>query len=132
MQSEDRMTEVIEKRRFLRLRDYFKVSFHQTDDFGTAPEEADPHVGFSKDVSLGGVAFVTDARLELSQVIAASIAIPEIEAPVEFIGEVVRVRELGDGRFELAVKFLPFGLDEDRRSELELFIYDHFLKDPTA
>ncbi|MEE9394797.1 MAG: PilZ domain-containing protein [Planctomycetota bacterium] len=132
MSHEQPTTDVIEKRRFLRLKDYFKVTFRITDDFGTVADNADLHVGYSKDLSLGGVGFVTDIDMERGQVVAASISIPEIDTPVEFIGEVVRSIPLSDNRFEVAFKFLPFGLDEDRRSELELFIYEHFLKDPLA
>ena len=122
--------EVIEKRRFLRLTDYFKVSFLPTDECGGADAGGPPEVGYSKNLSLGGICFVTDAPCQLSETIRATVQIPEIDSPIEVVGEVVRIHDVGKGRLEVAVKFLPFGMDEDQRSKLELFIYDHFLTDP--
>jgi len=128
----DRKTpiQVIEKRRFLRLDDYFKVSFQPATEFGDL-ETAEPvEVGYSKNVSLGGVAFVTDFEVEDGAYIRASIVIPELDEPVDVVGQVVRTIPMEGGQREVAVKFLPFGIDEDQRSRLELFIYDHFLEDP--
>lgn len=131
MTQENTSVEVVEKRRFLRLEDYFKVDFHKTDDFGGHEEEQHDSVGYSKNISLGGVAIVTERELDIGDVIAADVTIPEFDRPIEFVGEVVRVSPQPEGdRYDIAVKFLPFGIDEERRSDLELFIYEHFLKDP--
>ncbi|MEZ6195259.1 MAG: PilZ domain-containing protein [Planctomycetota bacterium] len=131
MSHEKTSLEVVEKRRFLRLDDYFKVSFHRTDDFGGHDEERHDSVGYSKNISLGGIAFVTDRELTLGDVIAAEVSIPEIDRPIDFVGEVVRLTPMPEGdRWDVGVKFLPFGIDDERRGELELFIYEHFLKDP--
>lgn len=130
MSDNKKSLEIIEKRRFLRLSDYFKVSFLPTDEGGGADASAKPVTGFSKNLSLGGVCFVTDSLTHIGETIRATITIPELDGPVEVVGEVVRVKDCGNGRTEVAVKFLPFGMDEDQRSKLELFIYDHFLSDP--
>ena len=131
MSNENTSIEVIEKRRFLRLNDYFRVSFQPAGEFGeeSAMEEVED-IGFSKNLSLGGVAFVTDAAVESSDYIRATIHIPEIEPEIEVVGQVIRVLPAPGGRHEVAIKFLPFGIDEEQRNKLELFIYDHFLKDP--
>ena len=130
MVDDKKSLEVIEKRRFLRLSDYFKVTFVPTDEFGSAQTAVAPEVGYSKNLSLGGICFVTDGDVEVGDTIRAEINIPEIDGPIEVVGEVVRNHPVAGARHEIAVKFLPFGMDEDQRSKLELFIYDHFLTDP--
>lgn len=131
MPKEQTSIEVIEKRRFLRLSDYFKVCFQPAGEFGEKREDAShEEVGYSKNLSLGGVAFVTEARVSPSDYIRATIHIPEIDSPIEIVGQVIRVIERDEGKREVALKFLPFGIDEEQRNKLELFIYDHFLKDP--
>lgn len=132
MAEEHTSIEVIEKRRFLRLNDYFKVTFQPASDFQEAEDEAPNELGFSKNLSLGGVAFVTEAPIGGGDYIRAKIHIPEIGEPIEVVGQVIRARPVGDGRSEAAIKFLPFGMDEDQRNKLELFIYDHFLSDPLS
>ena len=52
--------EIIEKRRFLRLNDYFRVTFRSLDRQVSPTGPAPEGVGFSKNVSLGGVCFVAD------------------------------------------------------------------------
>ena len=128
MSDQNKSLEIIEKRRFLRLNDYFKVTFQPMDEYGSAPNR--PEVGWSKNLSLGGIAFMTDSGVEIGDTIRATMLIPEIDRPIEVVGEVVRLQPREKGRREVAVKFLPFGMDEDQRSKLELFIYDHFLTDP--
>lgn len=130
MSDQKKSLEIIEKRRFLRLSDYFKVSYVPTDEFGAAQATAVPEVGYSKNLSLGGICFVTDGQVANGDTIRATIAIPEIDGPIEVVGEVVRAHGVANGRTEVAVKFLPFGMDEDQRTKLELFIYEHFLTDP--
>ena len=134
MSKQSSSIEIIEKRRFLRLNDYFKVSFQPAGEFGEeqGSEDAGDEVGFSKNLSLGGVAFVTDSTVAKSDYIRATIQIPELDDPIEVVGQVIRADQVEGGRIEVAVKFLPFGIDEEQRNKLELFIYDHFLTDPLA
>ncbi|MFT7619322.1 MAG: hypothetical protein ACI97A_002972 [Planctomycetota bacterium] len=130
MSKEQTSIEVIEKRRFLRLSDYFKVSFQPAGEFGEKKDGSSEEIGFSKNLSLGGVAFVTDADVSAADYIRATIQIPEIDGLIEVVGQVIRVMDGDEGKREVALKFLPFGIDEEQRNKLELFIYDHFLKDP--
>ena len=130
MAEEHTSIEVIEKRRFLRLDDYFKVTFQPASDFQETATDGPNELGFSKNLSLGGVAFVTEAGVGSGDYIRAKIHIPEIGEPIEVVGQVIRAVPTGDGRYDAAIKFLPFGMDEDQRNKLELFIYEHFLKDP--
>ncbi len=132
MMKENTSIEVIEKRRFLRLSDYFKVSFQPAGEFGEKKDDTQEEIGFSKNLSLGGVAFVTEANVGSSDYIRATIQIPEIDGLIEVVGQVIRVIDREEGKKEVALKFLPFGIDEDQRNKLELFIYDHFLKDPLS
>lgn len=119
--------EIIEKRRFLRLNDYFRVTFRSLDrqvsPIGPAPEG----VGYSKNLSLGGICFVADGPAQEGEQLLAHVEIPEIDGGVSVVGEVVRCREVKPSRYELAVRFLPTGTDERSREHLELFIYKHFV-----
>ena len=84
-------------------------------------------VGYSKNLSVGGICFVSKAPLAIGQHLSAEIVIPELGEPVAVVGEVVRVKDLEPGKHEIALRFLPFGMDEETRNRLELFIFDHFL-----
>src|SRR6058998_3736833 len=94
--------EIIEKRRFLRLNDYFRVTFRSLDrqlsPTGPAPEG----VGYSKNVSPGGVCFVADGPGPVGEQLAAHVETPDIEGGISVAGEVVRCVEIKPGRFELA------------------------------
>ena len=122
--------QVIEKRRFLRLNDYFRVTFQPATDFGEKKSEGAAEIGWSKNLSLGGIAFVTESPVGQGDYVRATIQIPEISEPIDVVGQVIRMSPVGAGKYEIAVKFLPFGMDEEQRNKLELFIYDHFLSDP--
>ncbi len=119
--------EIIEKRRFLRLNDYFRVTFRSLDRQITITGPAPEGVGWSKNLSLGGICFIADGPAQAGEQLLAHVEIPEIEGGLSVIGEVVRCYEIKPGRFELAVRFLPTGTDERSRDQLELFIYKHFL-----
>jgi hypothetical protein len=83
---------------------------------------------------MGGVAFVTPnpsaINVGIGDVLRAEITIPELDNPVTVVGEVVRCVETEDSNIELALRFLPFGLNEEQRAQLELFIYEQFLDEP--
>ena len=134
MSGEKNALDVIEKRKFLRLSDNFKVEFERTDEFGVEPEENNAGIGFSKDLSMGGVAFVAPnpagVDVGIGDVLRAEITIPELQNSVTVVGEVVRCIETDDSGLQLALRFLPFGLDEEQRAQLELFIYEQFLDEP--
>lgn len=134
MSSEKKALDVIEKRRFLRLSDNFRIEFERTDEYGAEPDENSAGVGFSKDLSMGGVAFVTPnpsaINVGIGDVLRAEITIPELDNPVTVVGEVVRCVETEDSNIEVALRFLPFGLNEEQRVQLELFIYEQFLDEP--
>lgn len=119
--------EVIEKRRFLRLNDYFRVNFRlldrQLSPTGPAPEG----LGWSKNVSIGGVCFVADGPAREGEHLALRVEIPELDGGVDVVGEVVRCRESKAGRHEIALRFLPSGADERVREKLEQFIYRQFI-----
>ena len=126
-ESTDGRVEVIEKRRFLRLNDYFRVSFRSLDRQISLTGPAPEGVGWSKNLSVGGVCFVADGPAQAGEQLSARIEIPEIpEGGILVVGEVVRCREVRPGRYELALRFLPTGADERTREQLELFIYKHF------
>ena len=114
-----------EKRNALRLNDYFKVDFRSAAELADLDEQP-LRTGYSKNVSVGGICFVADDAVEPGAKIKAIVHIQELEEPLAVLGEVRRCEPLGE-RAEIAVEFLPYGVDEDQRTKLELFIYDHFL-----
>ena len=119
--------EIVEKRRFLRLNDYFKVTFRSLDRQVSPTGPAPEGVGYSKNLSLGGVCFIADGPAQIGEQLLAHVEIPEIEGGISVVGEVVRCVEIKHARYELALRFLPTGTDERSRDQLELFIYKHFV-----
>lgn len=119
--------EIIEKRRFLRLDDYFRINFRlldrQLSPTGPAPEG----LGWSKNLSLGGVCFIAEGPAVAGEQLLVHIEIPEIEGGVDVVGQVVRCAEGRPGRYEIALRFLPTGGDEHGRESLERFIYRQYL-----
>jgi hypothetical protein len=118
--------EVIEKRRFLRLDDYFRINFRlldrQLSPTGPAPEG----LGWSKNLSLGGVCFVAGGPAVPGEQLLVHIEIPEVDGGVDVVGEVVRCGESRAGRYEIALRFLPSGADDRGRERLERFIYGRY------
>lgn len=118
-----------ERRRYLRLQDNFRV---EIEPWAGAPaprsgDVSDPKpsswVSFSRDLSVGGVAVVADSEPAAGAVVEARIHVPEMEGPLIVVGEVVRSTPLGDGRFEIALRFAPGWIDEDVRAQLEKLVY---------
>jgi hypothetical protein len=123
-----------ENRRYLRLKDNFRISFALVPapapgGGGAAPALEDSPVGYSKDLSVGGLCLVTDEDLGAGEVVSAELHAPELEGTLEFQAEVVRARLLESGQREIALRFLPSSLDERARQRLENLVYAE-LRDP--
>lgn len=118
-----------ERRRYLRLQDNFRV---ELEPWGGAPQpnpgepaESKPEswVAFSRDLSVGGVAVVSESGPPSGSVVEARIHVAELDEPLVVVGEVVRSTPLGDGRYESALRFAPGWIDEDVRARLEQLVY---------
>ncbi len=114
--------EIIEKRKFLRLQDYFRVVL-TPETAGTAA----PAVGYSKNLSVGGLCFIAAEPVAEGTRLRADIQIPELGEPLAVTGEVLRVRPVEGGRHEIVLRFVHDAMDDETRNRLELFIFDHFL-----
>jgi hypothetical protein len=125
----------IEKRRYLRLLDNFRVDLRPwelTGSRSTGPvEPADepgsaepsPVVAFSRDLSVGGICVHGDTSVAPGTLVEAEIIVPEIEQPLKVVGEVVRCSPGPKGRYELALRFVPHWIDDRARAALEGLVY---------
>lgn len=125
--SQKKNIEMIERRRYLRLLDYFQVDMRPLELPSDAEGPGEPSRGFSKNLSLGGVCLVSRDPVASGQLIHATIHIPELASPLQVSGEVVRCRPHQGDRYEVAVRFLPSGMDDSARADLERFLYRHFV-----
>lgn len=122
-----------ENRRYLRLKDNFRISFAlvsapAAESSGAGPGSPAP-VGYSKDLSVGGLCLVTDEVLEAGEVVSAELHAAELEGALDFQAEVIRIRVLESGQREIALRFLPSSLDESARQRLQELVYAE-LRDP--
>ena len=115
-----------ERRRYLRLRDNFRVELNpwaKGPDGAPQEEDVESLVGFSTDLSVGGVCLVADTSPALGSVVDAVIHAAELEAALSIIGEVVRADARADGRYDVALRFASGWIDEDVRQQLEQLVY---------
>jgi len=93
--------------------------------FGVCGAHGQQVPGFTKDMGIGGISFTvaqTDARLGVH--LAVEIAVPGHEAPLYFLGEVVRLTESADGK-ELGLRFDFLGKSENYKSLLAELLDAH-------
>jgi len=118
--------ETIERRRYLRLADNFRVQLAPWSGGAPDPDgdvEAVSGAAFSRDLSVGGLCVVSDHAYRRGSVVEATIAIPELDTPLKVVGEVVRCLSSTSGRSEIALRFVPRWIDEDVRDRLMKLIY---------
>lgn len=114
-----------EQRRFVRVDDNFKATItfvdRGLDDLGRPPIGT----AWSRNLSLGGFAFVADTAAALGEQVAVSLEVAEIESGIQFIGEVVRSAPCvgRPGAYEISLRFLPTGIDEATRLKVEELVY---------
>ena len=81
--------------------------------------------GFTEDIGIGGIRFVTPSSdAVIGDHIAIEIAVPGYDAPLYFLGQVVRHQETDAGT-ELAVRFDYLGKSDDYKSMLSRFLDAH-------
>jgi len=65
------------------------------------------HLSVSKDISAGGVLFVSDESLSVGSILELKIELPDGKEPIESMARVVRVEEKEEGKhYDVAVCFL--------------------------
>jgi hypothetical protein len=106
----------LERRDFPRLKGSFKVRF------GVCGAHGREVPGFTNDVSLGGVSFVSpDTKAKIGDHLAVEIVVPGFDAPLYFLGEVVRIKETPAGK-EVACRFDWLGQSEAYKEKLQALI----------
>ena len=71
----------------------------------------------TQDISGGGFAFEHATSYDMGQAVKGEIELPEVI--VTFLGQVVRLKELGAGRYEIGVSFTA--IDPESRYQLLAF-----------
>jgi hypothetical protein len=92
--------------------------------FGVCGAQGREVPGFTNDVSVGGLSFLTpDSRAQVGDHLAVEISVPGYEEPLYFLGEVVRVRR-GPKGCDIACRFDWLGKSERYREKLQALL-DH-------
>jgi hypothetical protein len=108
-----------DRRDFARLNASFKVRF------GVCGGQGREVPGFTNDVSLGGLSFLTpDSRAEVGDHLAVEISVPGYDDPLYFLGEVVRVQR-GPKGCEIACRFDWLGKSDHYKEKLQALLDAH-------
>ena len=119
MSGDRKKSRVLDRRTFPRLRASFGVRF------GVCGSHGREIPGFTSDVSLGGMAFSSpETSAKVGDSLAVEITVPGYDAPLYFLGQVVRVSEGASG-CELAVRFDWLGKSDHYKEKLEALIDAH-------
>lgn len=111
--------QALDRREFPRLRGSFKVRY------GVCGSHGRQIPGFTEDMGIGGIRFVTPSSdAVVGDHIAIEIAVPGYEAPLYFLGQVVRHQETDSGT-ELAIRFDYLGKSDGYKAMLTDFLGAH-------
>jgi hypothetical protein len=112
-------SEVMDKRVYPRLSASFKVRF------GVCGGHGREVPGFTNNVSLGGVRFISpDTGAKVGDHLAVEISIPGFDEPLYFLGEVLRVQKNPAGT-EIACRFDWLGKSDRYKDKLAALISAH-------
>lgn len=110
---------VLDRRDYPRLSASFKVRF------GICGGQGREVPGFTNDVSLGGISFVSpDTAAKVGDHLAVEITVPGFDEPLYFLGEVLRVREDPAGT-EIACRFDWLGKSDRYKDKLQKLLGAH-------
>ncbi len=89
--------------------------------------------GFTKDLGLGGLRFVApSSNAVVGDHVALEVTVPGFEAPLYFLGEVMRVAAADESGTEVACRFDWIGSSQGYRDKLASFLNAHGLAVPTG
>jgi hypothetical protein len=109
----------LDKRVYPRLSASFKVRF------GVCGGHGREVPGFTNNVSLGGVRFISpDSAAKVGDHLAVEISIPGFDEPLYFLGEVLRVLQNAAGT-EIACRFDWLGKSDRYKDKLAALISAH-------
>jgi len=111
--------QTIDRRDYPRLKASFSVRF------GVCGCHGREVPGFTNDVSLGGISFVTpETKANVGDYLAVEIKVPGYEDPLYFLGEVTRLDRTPGGT-EIACRFDWLGKSESYKEKLTALIDAH-------
>jgi hypothetical protein len=109
----------LDRREFPRLKGAFKVRY------GVCGTHGRQIPGFTEDMGIGGIRLLTPSSdAVIGDHIAVEIAVPGYEAPLYFLGQVVRHTDTDAGT-ELAIRFDYLGKSDDYKAMLIRFLEAH-------
>lgn len=114
-----RKSRLLDRRNYPRLKATFKVRF------GICGEHQREVPGFTTDVSIGGVSFVSpETRAKVGDSLAVEIRVPGYDDPLYFLGQVVRVHDDTAGT-EIAVRFDWLGKSDRYKEKVQALLEAH-------
>jgi hypothetical protein len=117
-----------ERRHYLRRKDHFRVELRPfRDESAHVPEvlrEGAALVGFSRDISVSGMALAVPEALPLGYLLKATVHVPELHSPLVVVGEVIRCARLSKSGFDLGLRYVPHWIGESEREALLGLLYD--------
>ena len=109
----------LDRRTYPRLDASFKVRF------GVCGRQGRAVPGFTNDVSLGGLRFISpDTAAEVGDHLAVEISVPGFDEPLYFLGEVLRVSRGPQGT-EIACRFDWLGKSDRYKDKLAKLLEAH-------
>ena len=116
---DERSASITDRRDFPRVKGAFQVRF------GICGGHRREVPGFTGDLSLGGISFLTpETTAKAGDHVAVEVGVPGFEGPLYFLGEVVRVHEERGG-YAVAVRFDWLGKSDSYREMLKVFLDAH-------
>lgn len=119
MSSHPKLEKVTDRRDFPRLKASFEVRF------GVCGGHGQEVPGFTNDVSLGGLSFVSPSTTaKVGDHLAVEIAVPGYDEPLYFLGQVVRLQETAAGT-EIGCRFDWLGKSDRYKEKLTKLVQAH-------
>jgi len=114
-----KLTPVADRRDFPRLRANFKVRC------GVCGRHQPEVPGFTKNIGVGGIAFVIAAtEAQINDHLAVEITVPGFDEPLYFLGTVVHVHEVDNG-IEIGCRFDWLGKSDRYKEKLMALMEAH-------
>ena len=126
-QEKEQSQKAEDKRAYVRLDSNINIRFkvfHSPEELftrGYTPEQ----FSITKNISAGGLVFISDEQLAFGTVIELSIDLPQTQETVQCLARVVRVKELDKNKYDAAVCFLD--LTGSQRTKLDKYVTEREL-----
>jgi type II secretory ATPase GspE/PulE/Tfp pilus assembly ATPase PilB-like protein len=112
-----------ERRSFIRLNNKTNIKYKifKSEDEAAKKDFTAEQFSFTRDISAGGLLFISPATIAVGAIVELTIKLPDNEEPVECLARVVRIEETGEkNSYDIAVCFLDITSAE--RSRLNSYV----------